>query len=311
MAMFVRITCARRFSMTPARVWCIAASTLLGSASWAQAEAVHYDVFVTSSGTGTKLVIGGYDDDALTATVPAEQMRVFGGEVVGSGTAAPYESAAPGEPGFRAGSQSFLDNPSLMSPAAVYKALSGSAALTFTFQPIAIGAATRNLFYWDGVGAVQFAPIGGNVVLGLEKQGAGGWTALITGTSSGVVSGNTIQNSTATGGVHTHLFTSIGTDGAAPAQGFYLFSIQLAMAGYNPSDPLYFVFGALDPDNLAPQFADFAAFEAAHGAAELWVEETMAVPEPTAWLLTVCGAATIAGARRRRQDAPAHANWQE
>jgi hypothetical protein len=46
----------------------------------ATADEPHYDVFVTSS--AGSLVIGGYDDAATTAIVPADQLRVFGGEVV-------------------------------------------------------------------------------------------------------------------------------------------------------------------------------------------------------------------------------------
>ena len=123
-------------------------ATLVAAVS---AQDVHYDVFVTSS--DSSLVIGGYDDAATTATVPADQMRVFGGEVVpATGTAAPYESASPGEPGFRAATQSFLNNPSLTTPAGVYTALPGSTPLTFSFLPISIGSDSRNLFYWSGTG---------------------------------------------------------------------------------------------------------------------------------------------------------------
>ena len=271
------------------------------------AEEVHYDVFVSSTGTGTKLVVGRYDEAANTAQVPTEQALVFGGHVVGAGTAQPYESEAPGEPGFRAGTQAFL-NGSSVTPSGVYKALTGSTALTFTFQPITIGTSTRNLFFWNGDGTVDFGEVGSDVVLGLTKPGGGGWTASITGASSGIVAGNTIQNTSATGLVHTHLFTSIGKDAAAPDQGFYLFALRLAMAGYTSSDPIYFVSGALDPSDLAPQFADLEEFEVAHGLAKGWVEANMmAVPEPTGGLLATAGCAAIAagGLLRRRGAAAA------
>lgn len=273
----------------------------LAATTVARAAEVHYDTFVTSTGSGSKLLIGGYDDGALTATVPAEQIRVFGGEVVGSGTA-PFESEAPGEPGFRAGDQAFL-NGSAMTPSGVYTALAGSTPLTFTFQPITIGATTRNLFFWNGSGAVSFAPVGGNVVLGLTKPGGGGWTASISGTASGVQSGNTIQNTGAGGTVHTHLFASIAKDGAAPDQGFYLYALQLGMTGYTSSDPVYYVVGALDPLALAPQFADLEAFETAHGLAESWVDSDIAyVPEPATWLAAAVFAAAGVATRLRRRS---------
>lgn len=286
----------------------IVLSLTLAATTAARAAEVHYDVFVTSTGAGTKLVIGGYDDAALTVTVPAEQMRVFGGEVAGVGTAAPFESPEPGEPGFRAGTQAFLDDAGQTTPAGVYTALAGGVPLTFTFQPITIGTVTRSLFFWDGDGSVAFAPVAGDVVLGLRRED-NAWTTSISGTSSGVQSGNTIEITQANGTVHTHLFTSIAKDGAAPDQGFYLFALQLAMTGYAPSDPLFFVFGALDPEALAPQFVDLEAFETAHGLAETWVgQNLLVVPEPATWLLAACGVAALAGGRRLRRRVPGFAD---
>lgn len=266
-----------------------------------RAQDPHYDVFVTGSGGG--LVIGGYDDAATTATVPADQMRVFGGEVVPTGTTpAAYESASPGEPGFRGATQSFLNNASLTTPSGVFTALPGGTPLTFSFLPISIGASTRNLFFWSGTGSVAFAPAAADVALDLTKQGGGGWTAGITGTSAGTIAGNTIQTTltgASAGVVHTHLFTSIAKAGSTPDQGFYLYSLGLQMAGLTDSEPLYFVYGALDPATMTPQ--QLADFETAHGLAEVWVENNLAaVPEPGS-LATVMVAVAAAAVQRCRQ----------
>lgn len=291
---------------TPYVARCGAAFAILALATASPAEEIHYDVLVTSS--GTSLVIGGYDDAATTATVPAGQMRVFGGEVVPTGTSsAPYESESPGEPGFRAATQSFLGNPSLMTPSGVYTALPGGTPLTFSFLPMSIDAATRNLYYWSGTGSVAFTPAAANVSLGLTKQGGGGWTAGITGTSAGVIPGNAIQVTSAgvsAGTVHTHLFTSIGQAGGTPDQGFYLYSLQLGMTGLQSSEPLYFVYGALNPDALSP--TELTDFEVAHGLAEVWVENNLAaVPEPAGYALLGLGLAAVAAISRRAAVRPA------
>ncbi|MFM9058704.1 MAG: PEP-CTERM sorting domain-containing protein [Planctomycetaceae bacterium] len=260
----------------------------------AAAEGVHYDVLVTSlSGT---LVTGGFSHGDLSAFAP---LRVFKGESLGVGTADPYQSSE--EPGFEASSQAYLDGPA-MTPSGVYTALSGSTALTYTFQPITIGASTRNLFFWSGTGAVNFTTLTGAESLSLIRSGFGGWTRTITGASAGVVNGATIDRTDADGEIHKHLTTEIASGGAGPATGFYLFALQFQMSGLAPSADAYFVYGAYDTEN-AP---DLIAFEAAHDAAYDWVETTfIAVPEPATLALAVGGAVLAVGLLRRRRGAAA------
>lgn len=245
----------------------------------AVAEAVHYDVLVTSlSGT---LVVGGFADASNTAIAP---LRVFGGEALGIGSLDPY--ASDEEPGIRAVDQTFLSG-AAMNPSGVYQALPGNRALTFTFQPIAIGAVTRNLFFWNGEGTVNFTPLTAFDSLALVRGGFPTWTRTITGTSAGVVTGATIDSTDGNGVIHKHLTTVIASGGAAPATGFYLFALAFQMSGLAPSADSYFVYGAYDVEN-AP---DLLAFEAAHDAALDWVEANLvAVPEPTTGLLATAAA---------------------
>ena len=92
-------------------------------------------------------------------------------ELLGVGPADPYQSDA--EPGFEAPGQAYLDG-SAMTPSGVYAALPGNTPLNFAFQPITIGATTRNLFFWNGTGAVSFSALTGTDSLSLIKSGPGG-----------------------------------------------------------------------------------------------------------------------------------------
>ncbi len=250
----------------------------------------HYDVLVTSlSGT---LVTGGYSHADLSAIAP---LRVFKGEALGAGPTDPYQSDA--EPGFEAASQAYLDG-TAMNPSGAYAALPGNTPLNFAFQPITIGATTRNLFFWSGTGAVNFSPLTGAESLSLIRSGSGAWTRTITGTSAGIVAGATLDTTDAAGEIHKHLTTEIASGGAGPATGFYLYALQFQMSGLAPSADAYFVYGAYDADS-PPDLEDF---ETAHGLAESWVTNNLlTVPEPATWPLAVCGVvAVVVGCRRRR-----------
>ncbi|MFM8951893.1 MAG: PEP-CTERM sorting domain-containing protein [Planctomycetaceae bacterium] len=258
------------------------------------AEAIHYDVLFTS-GSGT-LLTGGYDDAGNNGIAP---LRVFSGEVVGAGTAGPYESAE--EPGFRAPNQAFL-NSSAMTPSGVFTALPGNTDLFFNLVPMTINGSSRNLFFWNGSGPVNFAALPASYQLGLVGDFG---TAAITGSTSEVTANFLLKKTSADGSLdpgHPHLTTQIADAGDAPAQGFYLFAMQFNMAGLSSSAPAYFVYGAYDA-NSPP---DFVTFDAAHAEAEAWVENNLAaVPEPSSLALAGLGAAGVltAGWGRRRRAA--------
>jgi uncharacterized membrane protein YeiH len=271
----------------------VAVAMALASVTTAAHGGVFFDVLVTSTGPGSQLVIGGYDDVDGTGEVPEGQMRVFQAEVSGafSGTAA-YVTEEPGYPGFQALAQELLDLPGVMTTPGVYTALSPFTPLTFSFLPITIGSDSRNLFFWDGIGAVDFSPVGANVVLSLIKGGTSSWTQSINGGQNGVILGNTIDTTNNSGNIHEHLYAAIAKDGGVPDQGLYLFSLELQMTGYAPSEALYFVYGALDYGNI--QYGqNLAQFDAAHALASNWVQDNLvAVPEPsTAALLGLAAVA--------------------
>lgn len=278
--------------------------TLLVLASLTQtAFADGPDVLVVSDGAPSpKLVIGGWNDEFNTGTIPSDQLLVFGGEAVANDMNAslPYATEGVGEPGFNAVPQSTLDNPAFVTPAGAFSAVAANTPLTFSFLPMTIGANSRNLFFWDGVGPEpSFAPVASNVSLQLELTGANPWTNAINGSSDAVIAGNTIATTSGSGFLHQHLVTTISKGGAAPDQGFFLFSLQMEMAGFTSSDPLFFVFGALNPADFTTP--ELEAYEVTHDLAIDWVQDNLVapVPEPSTYAILALGAAAIPLVRRR------------
>jgi hypothetical protein len=148
------------------------------------------------------------------------------------------------------------------------------------------GAALRfnllsGLSYWNGAGAVSFAPVATGESLRLNF---GATDRTLTG-ASGAQTGFAIQSVDAGGGVHRHLNAFLnGSDGntvpAGPgswgagdgvqaANGIYLFSMELLLdptGGIDKSDPIFLVYS----NGLS---------ETVHDAAIDWVNENL-VPEP-------------------------------
>lgn len=260
------------------------------SVSPASADTVHFDVLLT--GSSGSLITGGYNDGSNTGIAP---MRVFSGEAVSSDGG---PAASDAEPGFRAPNQTFL-NSSGMTPPAQLSALPGNTNLLFRLVPMTISGTNRNLFFWDGTGAVNFGPLSSGY--GLSLAGDFGSTS-ITGASNSPSLDFVLKTTSADGSLdpgHPHFTTTIGNAGATPAQGFYLFSMQFSISGLSASAPAYFVYGVYDAGSPP---VDFEAFDLAHAAAETWVENNLvAVPEPSSVALAGLGVAGLAGAELRRR----------
>ncbi len=259
------------------------------SVSPASADTVHFDVLLT--GSSGNLITGGYNDDLSTGIAP---MRVFSGEAVSSDG---DPAASDDEPGFRAPNQTFLNSPG-MTPTAKLSALPGNTNLLFRLVPMTISGTNRNLFFWDGTGAVNFGPLSSGY--GLSLAGDFG-SASITGASNSSSLEFVLKTTSADGSLdpgHPHFTTKIDNAGATPAQGFYLFSMQFSISGLSASVPAYFVYGVYDAGSLP----NFEQFDLAHAAAETWVENNLvAVPEPSSVVLAGLGVVGLVGAELRRR----------
>jgi hypothetical protein len=147
-----------------------------------------------------------------------------------------FGAFAAGSPSMPAGSQ----------------ALPGNSALGWDFLPMEIDSLTANLFYWDGLGSngdhglsvddVDFGPLLGSSysITLFDKSNAG----FSVDGSDRAIPGGVIDNTAANGSLHRHRYFSLSSgNGSPPADGVYLFSIQLKMAGLENSLPVLLVFG--------------------------------------------------------------------
>lgn len=235
-------------------------------------SAQHADV--VPYGLNGQIVTGSHND--FTGEDVIEQ-RVFGydfGEDLGD----PYIIGDPGfnNGGFAAG---VFPNDGLLP----------------TFSTLAFDVVTQ-LFYWDGTGAVNFAPAPVDVLLGLRR---GSNTGFVDGAGNQTGTWPTIQGTGAAGRVHEHLESQLlFTDGANPAapnapNGIYYIGMQLKLTPtvnsngtLTNSDPIYIVYN----NGLS---------EEVHDAAIGYIE-TNVVPEPGTWtMLALGGVAGLWSIRRR------------
>lgn len=129
--------------------------------------------------------------------------------------------------------------------------------LSWDFLPMAIGSAMSNLFYWDGsesdgqpglsTGDVAFgAPPEQSYALTMYDRNSQPYS--IHASNQAVVPGGSIARTDASGFVHQHnyflLHDGSGYQGTPPADGIYLWALQVRMPGLQTSLPFYMVFGA-------------------------------------------------------------------
>ena len=268
-------------------------------------SAQHFDVGLAAD--SGKVVTG--SGNALLNEVEVGQ-RIFESDVERVAAPSAFSQFAPGEPGHVAVNQTDLDadNP----PPGSFQALPGGAAVNFASLPITIGSNTRNLFYWDASGAVDFQPVSSTTELSWQVDG-GGDLMTINGSDAGVVGGFLLDTTDNTAGfvgeLHRHVLTTIDdTSAAAAPVGIYLLSIEYDAAGLEAADPAYFLFAALSEDD----FAGSENVEDRIEDAEDWVADNLlgsnaaiGAPEPSSAMLVVLAVLGSATLRRRRRRAAA------
>jgi hypothetical protein len=177
-------------------------------------------------------------------------------------------------------------------------ALPGNANVTVNLLPFTVNGNTANLFFWNGSGSVNFQPIG-----------------FSQPTVSLIIDPNPIGSTGAIGGADIHPAYRLDNGGTGvPADGVYLTSPTVSVAGLSDSPRVYFLHLAdalvtseddanqlsdgLDNGQTTFKGKDFGFFLEAQG----WVQNNL-VPEPSCFSLAFVTMAAISGSVRKRRHA--------
>jgi hypothetical protein len=262
------------------------------STIWPQgAQAQHSDIFLAS--VGGQVAVGGANDLGTVDENYDLTTRLFEGLMVPDFP--PFDPADYGrdEPGVVALPAGHLGFPAGAS------ALPTNAAVSVSFPTFTVAGNVDSLFYWDGVGSVDFEPAS------IAQPGV-----------SFSLDNDPIGNTSDDGDLHVHPAFQIDNGGAGvPDDGVYLVAPIASVVGLDDSERFYMVWlvDALITDDEAAEEVEEAIeagtfealgknFEYFEHAAE-YVQSNLIVPEPVSGAIIAIAMGVIVGRWRERRGA--------
>jgi hypothetical protein len=234
----------------------------------------HFDIFLARPATGAKTVVGGADVDGQ---VFDDVTRVFESEL--GALDGEFISLEPG-----------VNHPNLNNPTSAYPSsasgLQPGDVLRLKERDFSVGGAVSDLFYWNGVGAVSFAPSAADFrVDDADPLGA----------TPGVG-----------GAFDEHPFLVVDDDSVP---GIYLASAFGVVNQFDPSEPIFIVMGTeelITAEFLGISQQDFEmltdeeleeALDAVIDPAVDYVQNNIVVPEPDTIFVAMMGCGLIPAMR--------------
>jgi hypothetical protein len=203
------------------------------------------DVWLSHDAATDKIAVGAVDESGATLT---PGVRVF--------EAILTPDSSVNDPGFNAiGATTGTVPPG-------FDALPGDADLFWDFLPMKIGEVTSSLMYWNGAGTtptdVSFG-MAPSDEYSLSLFGQDNLRAAADG-SDQLVPGHIVDTTASDGLIHVHRFFFLDNDhdddnATVAAEGVYLISMRLRVAGLDRSDPFYIVWSSPGATTAALQAA--------------------------------------------------------
>lgn len=196
-------------------------------ASATPVAATHVDIQVQAINGKIVTGAGTVSDDPGNATITIN----FQETVFGDGLGSNFRSLNPGF-------NSLPTGDALLQQSGAEGFAAGT-EFEFDLLPMTIGSKSMNLAYWDGTGDIEFGAPPTDTTWALSVREGFGFTDYAADGSDTMVPGTVVGEVSDINRLHQHQRIEVDTVGGGEPEGIYLVSMQMRVAGYETSEPVF------------------------------------------------------------------------